>query len=186
MQAGWAVSAPRPVDDFERELARTRELTNRPFAVNQVVFTLNEEAFALTLEAKPAVISFAVSDPGELAERAHDAGSLVMHQVITVRGAHQAAARNVDLIIAQGTEAGGLGGSVAGLALIPQVVDAVRPIPVVAAGGIADGRGLAAALVLGAHGINIGTRFLASMEASTAFVKTIDPKARCKHIGVGS
>ncbi len=107
-------AATRPVDELERELARTRELTNRPFAVNHVVSTLNEEAFALTLEAKPAVISFAVSDPGELVERAHAAGSLVMHQVTTMRGAYQAAARSVDLIVAQGTEAGGLGGALRG------------------------------------------------------------------------
>jgi nitronate monooxygenase/enoyl-[acyl-carrier protein] reductase II len=72
----------------------------------------------------------------------------------------------VDIIIAQGSEAGGFTGTVGALPLIPQVVDAVGPIPVVAAGGIADGRGLAAALVLGAQGVNIGTRFLASVEAS--------------------
>jgi nitronate monooxygenase/enoyl-[acyl-carrier protein] reductase II len=71
----------------------------------------------------------------------------------------------VDIIIAQGAEAGGFGGTISGLVLLPQVVDAVSPIPVVAAGGIADGRGLAAALVLGAQGVNIGTRFLASTEA---------------------
>jgi nitronate monooxygenase/enoyl-[acyl-carrier protein] reductase II len=71
----------------------------------------------------------------------------------------------VDVIIAQGTEAGGHGGTVGALALIPQVVDAVSPIPVVAAGSMADGRGLAAALVLGAKGLNVGTRFLASVEA---------------------
>jgi len=71
----------------------------------------------------------------------------------------------VDVIIAQGGEAGGYGGPVAALALIPQVVDAVHPVPVVAAGGIADGRGLAAALMLGAMGVNVGTRFVASNEA---------------------
>jgi hypothetical protein len=90
---------------------------------------------------------------------------MVLHQVATVQQARQAAERGVDIIIAQGSEAGGFGGTVAGLALIPQVVDAVRPIPVIAAGGIADGRGLAAALVLGAQGINMGTRFLPSQEA---------------------
>jgi enoyl-[acyl-carrier protein] reductase II len=155
----------RSADDLRRQLARTRELTARPFAVNHVVPTLNQEAFAITLEAKPALISFALSDPGDLVQRAHEAGSRVMHQVTTVQQARQAAARGVDVIVAQGSEAGGFGGAVAGLALIPQVVDAVRPIPVVAAGGIADGRGLAAALVLGAQGVNIGTRFLASREA---------------------
>jgi enoyl-[acyl-carrier protein] reductase II len=154
-------------NDLRLQLVRIRELTLRPYAVN---FTfagpgIDEEAFALTLEARPRLISFALGDPGDFAKRAHEAGSLVMHQVTTVQQARQAVERGVDLIIAQGSEAGGFGGSVAGLALIPQVVDAVSPIPVIAAGGIADGRGLAAALVLGAQGINIGTRFLASVEA---------------------
>jgi nitronate monooxygenase/enoyl-[acyl-carrier protein] reductase II len=133
--------------------------------MNHLVPEINETAFALTLAAKPPVISFALGDPGDLVKRAHDAGSLVIHQVTTVFQARQAAERGVDVIIGQGGEAGGYGGAVATLALIPQVVDAVSPIPVVAAGGIADGRGLAAALMLGAVGINLGTRFLASEEA---------------------
>jgi len=157
----------RATGDLRLHLARLRELTLRPYAVN---FTFNgpgidEEAFAFTLEARPRLISFALGDPGDYVKRAHDAGSLVMLQVTTVQQARQAAGHGVDLVVAQGSEAGGFGGTVAGLALIPQVVDAVRPIPVIAAGGIADGRGLAAALVLGAQGINIGTRFLASSEA---------------------
>ena len=155
----------RPADDLTRQLALIRERTNRPFAVNHVVPALDEGNFALTLAARPPVISFALGDPGELVERAHDAGSLVMQQVTTVRQAVEAAERGVDVIIAQGGEAGGYGGSIATLVLVPQVVDAVRPLPVVAAGGIADGRGLAAALVLGAAGVNLGTRFLASVEA---------------------
>lgn len=156
----------RSPEDLKQQLARTRELTQRPFAVNWGVPMLNEESFALTLVAKPALVSFSLSDPGDLVKRAHDAGILVMHQVTTVQQARQVAEHGVDLIIAQGSEAGGFVGPIAGLALIPQVVDAVSPIPVVAAGGIADGRGLAAALVLGAQGINIGTRFLASTEAT--------------------
>lgn len=157
----------RSVDDLRDQLARVRELTDCPFAVNHTltVAGLNEEAFALTLAAHPRLLSFALGDPADYVSRAHDAGSLVMHQVTTVRQARQAAERGVDLIVAQGAEAGGFGGTVAGLALVPQVVDAVRPIPVIAAGGIADGRGLAATLVLGAQGANIGTRFLTAIEA---------------------
>ena len=155
----------RSVEDLTRQLSRIRQLTSRPFAVNHLLLTLNQEAFSVTLQAKPPVISLAGDDPGDLVKRAHDVGSLVMHQVHTVQQARQAAERGVDVVIAQGSEAGGHGGTVAALALIPQVVDAVSPIPVVAAGGIADGRGLAAALVLGAQGVNVGTRFLASVEA---------------------
>lgn len=157
--------ALRTVEDITRELEATRELTSRPFAVNHLLLTLDEEAFSLTLDFKPPIISFAGGDPGEFVGRVHDAGILVMHQVHTVKQALEAARRGVDVIIAQGSEAGGHGGTVSAMSLIPQVVDAVSPIPVVASGGIADGRGLAAALVLGAAGVNIGTRFLASEEA---------------------
>lgn len=155
----------RSAEQLRLEIARTRELTDRPFAVNFLVSRLDEEAFALTLAQRPAAISLALGDPGALVRRAHDEGIRVLHQVHTVRQAHEAAERGVDVIVAQGSEAGGNCGDVAALPLIPQVVDAVSSTPVVAAGGIADGRGLAAALVLGAQGIQIGTRFLASAEA---------------------
>ncbi|MBI1730440.1 nitronate monooxygenase [Candidatus Acetothermia bacterium] len=159
-------ASQRSAEDLRIELKRTKDLTFRPFAVNHLVTTLNEESFAITLEAKPYLISLALGDPGNLVNRAHDSGILVMHQVHTVQQAREAAERGVDVIIAQGSEAGGFGGSaVTTLTLVPQIVDAVKPIPVVAAGGIANGRGLVAALSLGAQGINIGTRFLASEEA---------------------
>ena len=155
-------------ESVRRQIARVGELTSRPFAVNHVVPLLDEEAFEATLEAEPAVISFALGDPGDLVERARAAGAKVVHQVHTVRQARRAAELGVDAIIAQGSEAGGQGMAlgVGAMALIPQVVDAVAPTPVLAAGGVADGRGLAAALVLGAQGANVGTRFLASEEAS--------------------
>jgi enoyl-[acyl-carrier protein] reductase II len=155
----------RSADELRRDFEEIRRLTTRPFAVNHITRTFDEEAFAATLEAAPAVVSFALGDPGKLVERAHAAGSLFMQQVHTVEQARLSADQGVDVIIAQGSEAGGFGGGVAGLALVPQVADAVSPIPVVAAGGIADGRGLAAALVLGARGISLGTRFLACSDA---------------------
>ncbi len=130
----------RPPEDVEWQLSIIRRRTSRPFAMNHLVTELNETAFGMTLTAKPAMISLALGDPGELVKRAHDAGSLVVHQVTTTAQARQAAERGVDVIVAQGGEAGGYGGIVAALALIPQVVDAVSPLPVVAAGGIADGR----------------------------------------------
>jgi nitronate monooxygenase/enoyl-[acyl-carrier protein] reductase II len=155
----------RPPEDVEKQLSVIRERSSRAFAVNHLVAELDETGFAITVAAEPPVISFALGDPGEFVKRAHDAGSVVVHQVTTVAQARQAVERGVDVIIAQGSEAGGYVGVVATLALIPQVVDAVHPLPVVAAGGIADGRGLAAALMLGAVGVNVGTRFLASEEA---------------------
>jgi enoyl-[acyl-carrier protein] reductase II len=150
------------------QIQRVRELTDRPFVVNHVVPVLDDEAFAATLEARPAGVSFALGDPGaDLVDRVHDAGSKAIHQVHTVKQAREAAAHGVDAVIAQGSEAGGQGlvSGAGAMALVPQVVDAVAPIPVLVAGGVGDGRGLAAGLVLGAAGANVGTRFLASQEA---------------------
>ena len=158
----------RPLDDLQRQLARIADLTAGSFAINHLVTVLDEEAFALTLEARPRVVTLALDQPRDYVKRAHDGGSLVMHQVTTVQQAIDAAERGVDVIIAQGGESGGYGGTVATLALVPQVVDAVHPVPVLAAGGISDGRGLAAALMLGAQGVNIGTRFLATAESPIA------------------
>jgi enoyl-[acyl-carrier protein] reductase II len=155
----------RPADQLRSDLTEIRAATDRPFAVNHVVPDLDPAAFEITLAAPPALVSFALDDAGELMQRVHDVGSLVMQQVTTVPQAEAAAASGADVIVAQGHEAGGYGGTVTTLTLVPQVVDAVAPVPVVAAGGIADGRGLAAALMLGAAGANLGTRFLASREA---------------------
>src|SRR5262249_162939 len=139
-----------------------RQLTSRHFAVNHIPQTLDAEAIRDTLAARPAVISFALGDPGDLVRQAHDVGSLVMVQVTTVAQAIQAAEQSAGVIIAQGGEAGGYCGEVSTMALVPQVVDAVSPIPVVAAGGIFDGRGIPAAVMLGAVGVNLGTRVIAS------------------------
>jgi enoyl-[acyl-carrier protein] reductase II len=162
---GGIGSLSRTTAAIKRDIDTVRELTNRHFAVNHIPPVLDTEAFRHTLQARPAVISFALGDPGDLVRQAHDVGARVMLQVTTVAQAVQAAERGVDVIIAQGGEAGGYGGTVSTMALVPQVVDAVSPIPVVAAGGIFDGRGIAAAFMLGAVGVNMGTRFLASKEA---------------------
>jgi nitronate monooxygenase/enoyl-[acyl-carrier protein] reductase II len=159
-------AAFKTANELRAEIEAVRRLTDRPFIVNHVVPLLDEEAFSTTLEASPRMVSLALGDPGEHVARAKEAGALVMHQVHTREQARAVAETGVDVIVAQGTEAGGNCGGVATSVLVPQVVEEVGPIPVVAAGGIADGRGLAAALVLGAQGANVGTRFLASEEAS--------------------
>ena len=159
-----------PAEQLVEQIARVRALTDRPFVVNHVVPQLDEGAFAATLEARPAGISFALGEPGELVARAHEAGAKVIHQVHTVDQALAVVELGIDVFIAQGSEAGGQGMStgVSTMALVPQVVDAVAPAPVLGCGGIADGRGLAAAIALGAAGANIGTRFLASEEAAVS------------------
>jgi enoyl-[acyl-carrier protein] reductase II len=162
---GSIASLFRTTDAIKRDIDVVKELTNRNFAVNHIPPILDAEAFRHTLAARPAVISFALGDPGDLVRQAHDVGSKVMIQVTTVTQAVEAAEGGADVIIAQGGEAGGYGGVVSTMALVPQIVDVVSPIPVVAAGGIFDGRGMAAAFMLGAVGVNMGTRFLASIEA---------------------
>jgi enoyl-[acyl-carrier protein] reductase II len=150
---------------IKRDIDVAQRLTQRPFAVNHIPQALDNEAFRYTLQARPAVISFTLADPGDLVRQAHDAGARVMVQVTTVDQALLAAERGADVISAQGSESGGYCGDVSTMTLVPQVVDAVAPIPVIASGGIFDGRGIAAALVLGAAGVNLGTRFIASKEA---------------------
>jgi nitronate monooxygenase len=113
------------------------------------------------------VLSFFWGDPTPYVEPAHAVGIKVFHQVGSVASAQRSARAGVDVIIAQGVEAGGhVAGQVSTMVLVPRVVDAVAPTPVIAAGGIADARGLVAALALGADGIVMGTRFLATPEAN--------------------
>jgi nitronate monooxygenase len=117
------------------------------------------------LAHRPAAVMLSFGDPEPLLPAIRRAGALVILQVQTLEAATRAATLGADLIVAQGTEAGGHGGSRALFPFVPAVVDAVAPIPVVAAGGIADGRGLVAAMSLGAQGVLVGTRFYAAEEA---------------------
>jgi enoyl-[acyl-carrier protein] reductase II len=158
----------RTVPELRAQWARLRELTDRPFAVNHTNRPFDEAAFAATIEAAPRAISFHMTVPADLIARAHEAGILWIQQVVDRREAEEAVAAGADVIIAQGGEAGGHCGLVSTMVLVPQVVDVAGDIPVVAAGGIADGRGLAAALALGAQGVSMGTRFLASAELGIA------------------
>ncbi len=119
----------------------------------------------IAMKYKPAAVMFSFGDYLPFLPAVRDAGAKIICQVQTLVQAREAAAAGADLIVAQGTEGGGHGGARSTFTFVPAVVDAVAPIPVVAAGGIADGRGLAAALMLGAAGVLIGTRFFASEEA---------------------
>ena len=122
-------------------------------------------ALKMALERKPKAVFLSFGDPSPYLPAIREAGSLLICQVQRVEDAKRAADLGADVIVAQGTEAGGHGAGRSTLPLVPAVVDAVRPVPVVAAGGIADGRGLAAALMLGAAGAVIGTRFMATPES---------------------
>ena len=156
-----------PPDVLRQEIRRLRGLTAKPFGVNLLLPFPQEENVAVCLEERVPVLSFFWGDPSPYVARAHGAGVKVFDQVGSVAAAERSARAGVDVIIAQGVEAGGhVAGEVSMAVLVPRVADAVAPTPVVAAGGIADGRGLVAALALGAEGVVLGTRFLATPEST--------------------
>ena len=155
------------LQEVRSAIRQTRQLTDRPFGVNLILQWPQQERLEICLEEGVPVVSFFWGDPSRYVAAAHAASSLVMHTAGSAAEARRVRDAGVDIIVAQGWEAGGhVWGQVATLPLVPCVVDAVAPTPVVAAGGIADGRGLAAVLALGAAGAWIGTRFLASQEAN--------------------
>jgi nitronate monooxygenase len=146
-------------------IRETAALTARPFGGNLVLTEDRHRPLDQALEAGLRIVSFFLGDPGGYIEPVHDAGGIVMHTVGSAEEARRAVASGVDVIIAQGWEAGGHAGStVATLPLVPAVVDAVAPVPVIAAGGIGDARGVAAVLALGAQAAWLGTRFLLARE----------------------
>jgi nitronate monooxygenase len=125
----------------------------------------NPRLLDIALERKPAAIMLSFGDVKPHVDKIKRAGALMICQIQTVEQAREAVANRADVLVAQGAEAGGHGVSRGTFALVPAVVDAVRGVPVAAAGGVADGRGLAAALMLGADGVLVGTRFYATQEA---------------------
>ncbi len=158
--------------EMAREAAAVRALTGKPFGLNLLLFRERSDQYEGLLAARPAVVSTAWpnvdQDLAGYVTRAHAVGARFMHMVSTVAEAKAAARAGADIIVAQGTEGGGHVGVMGTMPLVPMVVSAVAPVPVLAAGGVADGRGLAAALALGADGVLLGTRFLASDEAPIA------------------
>ena len=154
---------------LESEIASIHERTEKPFGVNHLLFQIQEDMYAVTLRARPTVAAFAWARKDQnlrdYFQRAHDAGCKVMYMAGEAPEALRAAEAGADVLVAQGTEAGGHVGWMASLPLVPMMVKAVAPLPVLSAGGIADGRGLAAALALGAEGVLLGTRFMATPEA---------------------
>ena len=149
-------------------ITRTRRLTERPFGVNLgLSFPIRDQLDAALL-AGVRVVSTFWGDPRLVHDRIAGGGAVHLHTVGTASEARRAVDAGVDVIVAQGWESGGhVWGEVATMALVPAVVDAVDPVPVIAAGGISDGRGLLAALMLGAQAAWMGTRFLTAVEANT-------------------
>ncbi len=141
------------------------------FGVGFITWSLARQAqlLELALERKPAAVLLSFGDATPFIDRIHRSGTLAICQVQSLAMAREAVAAGADMLVAQGSEAGGHGATRGVFTLVPELIDAVGPgVPVVAAGGIADGRGLAAALMLGASGVLMGTRFYATTEAAGA------------------
>ena len=154
-------------ESMAEEIALTAAATEAPFGVDLLTAAgdMTEKVRAI-IAGGARVFVAGLGVPRDVVELCHESGLLVVNMCGKVRHAVDAVAAGCDIVVAQGTEAGGHTGTVATFALVPQVVDAVGDrVPVVAAGGIVDGRGLAAALSLGADGVWVGTRFIATPEA---------------------
>lgn len=155
-----------PPEILEAEIARVRSYTDRPFGVN--VYYMSpyvDQIIEVVIKERVPVITTGAGNPGKHIARLREVGIKVIPVVASVALAKRLARLGVDAIIAEGMECGGHIGELTTMALVPQVVDAVD-IPVIAAGGIADGRGLVAALALGAQGVQIGTRFVCARECT--------------------
>ncbi len=154
---------------LREEVRKVKDLTDKPFGVDLLLaqgWPGQEEMIQVMIEEEVPVFASGLGNPAPYAQAMHDAGMTIMAVIGAVRHARRVVEGGTDVVIAQGTEGGGHTGRIATLALVPQVVDAVAPVPVVAAGGIADGRGLVAALALGACAVWVGTRFVATKEAA--------------------
>ena len=152
-------------DKVREEIRRAREVTDKPFGVNVMLLSRHiREVFDVIIEEGVKVVAAGAGDPSPFIEELHSHDILVIPVVPSVGLAKMMEKKGVDAVVAEGMESGGHIGMLTTMTLVPQVVDALK-IPVIAAGGIADGRGVAAAFMLGASGVQMGTRFLASEES---------------------
>lgn len=158
-----AASAPPEV--VREQVRKVKELTDKPFGVNVMLMNPNApEVAQVVVEEKVPVVTTGAGNPGKFIDLWKEAGVKVMPVVASVAMAKMMVRAGADAVVAEGMESGGHIGSTTTMALVPQVVDAVD-VPVIAAGGIADGRGMAAAMMLGAEAVQMGTRFVAAKES---------------------
>ncbi len=161
---GIIAGGSAPIDYLREQIRRCKSLTDKPFGVNIMLMSPNAEELAqLVIDEKVPVVTTGAGNPGKFMAAWKEAGVKVIPVVPSVALAVRMERAGADAVIAEGTESGGHIGENTTMCLVPQVVDAVN-IPVIAAGGIADGRGVAASFMLGAQGVQVGTRFLAAEE----------------------
>ena len=154
------------MDDKVNEIRKAKEMTDKPFGVNIMLLSENADELAkMVIEEGVKVITTGAGNPGKYMEAWKAAGIKVIPVVASVALAKRMERSGADAVIAEGCESGGHVGKLTTMALLPQVVDAVN-IPVIAAGGVGDGRGIAATFILGASGVQVGTRFLVAEECT--------------------
>ena len=160
------ISGVGQTEDVREQIKKAKTLTDKPFGVNIMLMAPNvDEIASLIIEEKVDVVTTGAGSPGKYMEMWKSHGVKVIPVVASVALAKRMEKAGADAIIAEGTESGGHVGQLTTMALVPQVVDAVN-IPVLAAGGIGDGRGVAASFMLGAEGVQLGTRFLVAKECT--------------------
>lgn len=158
-------AASAPAEIVREQIRKTKELTDKPFGVNVMLMNPNaEEVAKVVIEEGVKVVTTGAGNPAKFMEAWKAAGVKVIPVVASVAMAKLMERAGADAVVAEGTESGGHIGSATTMTLVPQVVDAVN-IPVIAAGGIADGRGFAAAMMLGAEAVQMGTRFVVAKES---------------------
>lgn len=159
-------SGQAPADWLRQEIHKIKAITKKPYGVNVMLMSpFLEDVMKVILEERVPVITTGAGNPGKYVPLLKEIGTKVIPVVASVALAKRLERVGVDAVIAEGMESGGHIGEIATLPLVPQVADAVK-IPVIAAGGIADGRGLVAALALGAEGVQMGTRFMCAEECT--------------------
>lgn len=161
---GLIAGGSAPIDYLRDQIRKCKEATDKPFGVNIMMMSPNADDLAqLCIDEKVAVVTTGAGNPAKYIPAWKEAGIKVIPVIPSVALAKRMERAGADAVVAEGTESGGHIGENTTMCLVPQVVDALE-IPVIAAGGIADGRGVAASFMLGAEGVQIGTRFLASEE----------------------